>query len=383
MGQVKTKFIEIGVQLGIPHYKLLEFKKEDDPLSATLNYWLKGNVIKPVVPISWRSIVKALQSKYVGEPGLAEQIHQKYLCPQEDQKGQILLLAEVAVLVSLMFIAGSSPPPASAEPSSVCIEDNMDPDIKMDLEFVLEENLDKVITKYASYVRCIRVSIQEKGVSPEELKSFLLTLSASSKCSKGEKLVLLSDKKSELIKQHSIIEIFNFLTTECASFLNYDIFQKIMTEYNISESQDELKYSEHLRAYTEKHKISEFHEINPLLKPNGSKELTLLFDIKKTCSLAKVNALKKVVAKALNLNPSALHIIDIREGCKVVTSIPASVADAIFTPETVLTQEQEDELKSASVLSLSCNSHTYMEGKKCKEEKTHTQPQGKCKKIHI
>ena len=32
--EVTYKWFEIGVQLGIPHYKLKEFQKEDNPLTA-------------------------------------------------------------------------------------------------------------------------------------------------------------------------------------------------------------------------------------------------------------------------------------------------------------------------------------------------------------
>ncbi len=83
LGRVKSEWFTIGVQLGIPHSKLKEFKDECDPLSAVVEYWLNGNVTDQAVPISWKTIVKALKSEYVGEPGLAEEISSKY-CPQED-----------------------------------------------------------------------------------------------------------------------------------------------------------------------------------------------------------------------------------------------------------------------------------------------------------
>ncbi len=84
LARIKIKWYEIGIQLGIPRNKLLEFKKEDDPLSAVVDYCLRGNV-ESVDPISWKSIVAALKSEYVGEPGLAEQISKKH-CQQEDIK---------------------------------------------------------------------------------------------------------------------------------------------------------------------------------------------------------------------------------------------------------------------------------------------------------
>ena len=53
-----------------------KFKKEDDPLSSAIDYWLRDNVED--VPVSWESIVTALESTHVGEPGLAKRIKEKY-----------------------------------------------------------------------------------------------------------------------------------------------------------------------------------------------------------------------------------------------------------------------------------------------------------------
>ena len=67
---------------------LKEFQKEDDPLAAAVDYWLNGNVER--VPVSWRSIVAALNSTCVWENLLAKRISEKY-CQQQvivDLKGQ-------------------------------------------------------------------------------------------------------------------------------------------------------------------------------------------------------------------------------------------------------------------------------------------------------
>ena len=232
----------------------------------------------------------------------------------------------------------------------------------MDLKFVLEQNLKAITRKFASYVDCVRTCIEEKGVTPEALSSFLMSLSAFSSSYKGEKLALMSERKSELKQANTIIDIFDLLITEYSSFLNYDIFQDLLAKYKIKEEdREELKYHEHLKEYIEKHKVSEFVKINPLLKDKvGFKELTLKYDIKYTSTLAKVVELKKFIAEIMDLNPSALHIVDIEEGCVVVTFlIPASVADAIFTPDTVFTPQQRRELGEASVLWLKCNGLTF------------------------
>lgn len=86
LGVIKYKWFEIGVMLGIPRGKLMEFRKEDDPLAAAVDYWLNGNVKS--VPLSWRSIVKAVESGHVGETGLAKRISKKYCQQQGNKEGK-------------------------------------------------------------------------------------------------------------------------------------------------------------------------------------------------------------------------------------------------------------------------------------------------------
>ena len=78
LGEIDHKWFKIGVQLGVPHGKLKGFEKEVDPLSAVINFWLSDNVEDTEVPVSWRSVVAALKSSYVGETGLANSINSKY-----------------------------------------------------------------------------------------------------------------------------------------------------------------------------------------------------------------------------------------------------------------------------------------------------------------
>ena len=73
---MKVKYTQIGVQLGVSYNKLQEFKKEDFPLAALLNYCLQGNVEGQ--PLTWRAIVDALRSDTVEEAKLAQKIEKKY-----------------------------------------------------------------------------------------------------------------------------------------------------------------------------------------------------------------------------------------------------------------------------------------------------------------
>ena len=78
---VKHKAYEIGIQLGVPNNKMLVFEKEGHLLLAAVDYWLCGNV--PSVPITWESVVAALESEQVGELECAETIRKKHCCQQE------------------------------------------------------------------------------------------------------------------------------------------------------------------------------------------------------------------------------------------------------------------------------------------------------------
>lgn len=84
LSTVKDKLYQIGVQLGIMRDKIKEFTKEDDPLSALVDYWLRGNVKD--VEVSWNSLVEALKSGHVDELGLAHRIEQTYI---HEVKGDI------------------------------------------------------------------------------------------------------------------------------------------------------------------------------------------------------------------------------------------------------------------------------------------------------
>ena len=87
---MKYKWRVIGLKLNVPYHKLMEFEDAKNPFVEVINYWLNGNVKD--VPVTWRSIVTALESSSVSETSLAKKILEKY-CPSEPttNKGELLL----------------------------------------------------------------------------------------------------------------------------------------------------------------------------------------------------------------------------------------------------------------------------------------------------
>lgn len=192
---------------------------------------------------------------------------------------------------------------------------------------------------------------------------------------------LFSSNIRAQFEQATTVEgIFKVLITECASFLNYEIFESVIDEFEVDRSQAKLNYSEHLKAYVEKHKLSEFYKINPLLEKvnDSSKKLVLKFDIKLTQSLGTLKDCTKAIANILDLSASALQLLSIAEGCVIVTLlIPASVADIIFTSNTVFTPEQRSEFQKLSVMWLQYNGHKFSFGNG-NDDEGHVRSSGMC-----
>ena len=101
--EVKYKWDTICFQLGVPFYKLKEFEKEMNPLVATINYWLNGNVER--VSVSWSSIVTALKSSSVNEISLANKIKKKHcLKDDEDDEGTINSIIYTCSKIIIIFL---------------------------------------------------------------------------------------------------------------------------------------------------------------------------------------------------------------------------------------------------------------------------------------
>ena len=230
----------------------------------------------------------------------------------------------------------------------------MDPDICMDLEVQLENNLEHIISRYSSYVDCICTSIKDKGVTITEFRAYLLSLPAFG---------LSAELKVEIVEATNMNQIF-LIVCNCASFLNYDIFEKMVEDF-IEDNEgihDILNYPEHLRAYINQHMISEFIELNPALQECSVKSTVIIlkFDIQLTSKLAKVFDLKKAVAKILGLKPSELQLLDIRDGCVMVTFLISAVAaQTIFAHNKQFTPKEIEEFQALKVLCLEYDGNIY------------------------
>jgi hypothetical protein len=237
--------------------------------------------------------------------------------------------------------------------------DSLDPDTKADLRRQLNRELRNINMLYTIYVNCIRRSLKEKGVDPKDLCCDLMNFPAFNRS--DQSLSLVSAHEAELEKAGDINKIFSILSREYASFLNYHIFDFILTQYQVDMGQDELKYPEHLTAYLKRHYVLEFVNINPLLKKySASKELFLKIDLASTSKLAKVIELRDAIAEILEVRSAAMRLLDIKDGCVVATFlIPTPVAKRVFNKYPFLTKEQQKALSELPILHIECNDYFF------------------------
>ena len=223
----------------------------------------------------------------------------------------------------------------SSQPDSIAMNSGTLEDLKLQLK----RNLKSI--NLILYVSHIREALKTKGVSTEDLCSDLLTMPATSLAEQD--LTLLSAHKAELKKATILNDIFDLLVTEYASFLNYEIFQYIVEKYEIDHG-EVLQYPEHLKAYLMKHKVSEFVESTPrkTLDPDATSiELVLKIDITLNSKISRILDLKISIAEILGINPTALQLCDITQGCVVVMFlIPTPVANLLFHKHTALGHSQ-------------------------------------------
>ena len=228
-----------------------------------------------------------------------------------------------------------------------------------DLRQQLLANLKTIQDNFADYIECIQKELQKKEVNLGRLKSYLLRLPCYS--DHQNNIMLLPTKKAALNKATTIYEVFIMLH-EYTSFLNYHIYEKLVSNFQIDEGQECFQYPAKLIDYIQKHSISEFIEIHPALSnyTDGTKELVLILDIKSTSQLSKVVDINHSIADLMKLDKSALLIHSISEGSVTVTFlIPSFVAETIFTGTDIFTQDQRKRYLRLSILQLKCNGYEY------------------------
>ena len=76
--------------------------------------------------------------------------------------------------------------------------------------------------------------------------------------------------------------------------------------------------------------------------------------------LTSVIDLQLAIGVILDIKFATLQLLDISEGCVVVTFlIPTHIAEIVFNKLTIFTEKQAQMFQAESILTLECNGHTF------------------------
>lgn len=244
--------------------------------------------------------------------------------------------------------------------SSSSASEFIDADVREELDFRLTLLRDEIIEHYAQYVSRLCVLIKDR-TNVDDFRTFLLRLPALATGLRKQRGGLLEDVKGKLQQADNINKIFDLIGDECASFLNYSIFESIRVEYCSDIDCPKLKYRSLLKDHVEKHNIKEFFAINPQLEKltDTSKTLKLKMDIKLTNKVTRLIKLKHTLAVILGTTPGALRLISVKKGCVIITfCIPDSVGNVIFA-ENKISPKLTQHFRALRVLWMEYNSHRF------------------------
>ena len=226
----------------------------------------------------------------------------------------------------------------------------------------LRANLMMIYTAYSDYTDCVAFSLEKKNVNIHRLKSFSLNLYVG--CDERSLVPLSSKAREEFKPLDNIYDVISAIC-EFTSFLNFNVFEQIINKFEIDKTQEELKYPEKLRQYVEKHTVSEFMEIHPVLNQytDDTKKLVIILDVKQiTDPMSEVLDIGQALAHIMKLDQCQLLIHNIGGGSVTVTFlIPTFVADCMFSgqKECIFSQEQIEELRKISIKMLKCNGYEF------------------------
>ena len=197
----------------------------------------------------------------------------------------------------------------------------LDPEVHIDLRYQLTTYRDTITTQFATYVSEVYGRIESKQIDLNKIKQFL-----------ENKLDSDLDEANSL---HDIFRLIRKRSKASFNFLNYRIYKSLRDRFIPEEKDEAFNYPDYLKAYANKHRLSEFLEINPKLKEIDINTLNnilhLKFDIQASDKLINVLELQQSLAPLLEVKPSALQILNIEQGCVIVTFlIPAHVAEVAF-----------------------------------------------------
>ena len=266
------------------------------------------------------------------------------------------------------FVSSSSPPPSSCHPEEntdstgdkLSVEKPLYPylnteglteDEKRTLCGRLTNEYKRITSSYATLNQDIRNSLQTRGVTPGQLASMLMELSAFPLKIRDSSKPLLEDCVDEIEAAKSVQDVFKILRPY-GSFFDCHIIKHIVnSELCTDRDRDKLHgYLSKLDNYCQRNVFECLHFASSDAK---FPKLMIKVDdiVSANFTMKALDAFSADVAETLKLSRHTLRVCSVQEGCILLTyQISRSIVDEIFP----LNPEQEKALKSLGLSSLTC-----------------------------
>ena len=218
---------------------------------------------------------------------------------------------------------------------------------KQNLEFKIKMDLDKLQKSFATLQTAIRRSLKEREVSTQDVIAHVIGFGVS------------DEHKKELMALNSVDRVFITLT-DYWSFLDCDLLENIVENYGCDSDQERIeKYQEELTSFC-KRRISEVPNKNLILSSDQTHEQMVVKLNISDPRLTIIKDLKIKICKVLSIEPWSLQIMEVKEGCVLVTFlIPIQISKCLFSKS--LTEAQREDLSNLSVLTLTCSNYGFQE----------------------
>ena len=211
-----------------------------------------------------------------------------------------------------------------------------------------------ICDQYSDLTRGVIRSLNERGITPEQLSSVLMDLNTFS-VKKSIHYPLLQDQLDELQKEESIDEAF-YMLRSYGSFFDCYILKHIINTLGTENDKAKLEqYERALYEYCQRNIFECPHFSNS--DPN-KRQLVLKVDeiVTKSFTLNALSAFRAKLADVLGMEIHTLLVYNVEAGChlQITFQVPHFVVDTMIS----LTTEQKVELRKLGVIKVIIGHYT-------------------------
>ena len=333
--EARVKWYHIGIELGISVDDLGAIKNGanchdiNECITDMLIIWLRRT------DATWEALARALRSKPVGYPQLADLIT-SYESASSVQ-GCETTVSDSTTEGVMAFNCGCPTPcrlidylnekcPNSLKLFPYLDSDNLGQNERRHLEAKLRRETTAIVTEFANLTKHMRKSLIDQNLHPKEIISSVLGIAPS----KSSTCPIL-----ETLHVESVTSIYDVIIhlqqNSYISFFNYHIVEYLINEYGTDEDKAELyKYITHFQDFCRRSVFEVPQHIHGQ-PPKDSTQLAIKIISKNQFSLGDAKNVQIKVAEVLGLqNCASLPLFETSKGCvMLIFALPKLIMELI------------------------------------------------------